>query len=190
MKPLFIFCSLLLVVSCGTKPGDGEIPPGEFSKEHLVAVDYVNEIDSLRSTLARTIGSIEADENTFKAVCKPVGDRARVLSEETGWPIKQVATRYRNPGNKADEQAAAVIARFEEMRALESSWEKVSVEGVTGWRYFQRILIEPSCLACHGDKDRRPAFVIDSYPADSAFGFGVGDIRGAYTVFVPDSTIW
>jgi hypothetical protein len=45
--------------------------------------------------------------------------------------------------------------------------------------------VESSCLACHGARDARPAFVKESYPQDKAFAFKAGDLRGAYSVFLP-----
>lgn len=46
---------------------------------------------------------------------------------------------------------------------------------------------EPSCLACHGTKASRAAFVKDNYPDDKAFDFQVGDLRGMYAVFIPET---
>jgi hypothetical protein len=50
----------------------------------------------------------------------------------------------------------------------------------------RRIDVEPSCLACHGTKASRPAFVKENYPADRAFDFKAGDLRGMYAVFIPE----
>jgi hypothetical protein len=50
------------------------------------------------------------------------------------------------------------------------------------------ITVQPSCLACHGPKDERPAFVKKDYPEDRAYGFEDGDLRGIYAVFVPDTS--
>jgi hypothetical protein len=49
--------------------------------------------------------------------------------------------------------------------------------------------VQPSCLACHGPKDERPAFVKKDYPEDRAYGFEDGDLRGIYAVFVPDTSV-
>lgn len=49
----------------------------------------------------------------------------------------------------------------------------------------ERITVDRACLACHGAKEERPAFVKENYPGDRAYGFEVGDLRGAYSVFVP-----
>lgn len=186
-KGILLSIFVLNITACGTKPGDGAISAGEFSKRHLVAEDYVAEIDSIRSVLAGGIGDVAVDAQTFAEVCKPVAHRARELSEQTGWDIKQVATKYRNPAHKADEQAWLVIQRFEEFPELQDVWERIPVGEETGWRFFAPIRVEASCLACHGEKDSRPAFIKEGYPEDLAFDFEEGDLRGLYSVFVPDS---
>ena len=57
-----------------------------------------------------------------------------------------------------------------------------------GLAHARRITVQPSCLACHGPKDERPAFVKKDYPEDRAYGFEDGDLRGIYAVFVPDTS--
>ena len=59
------------------------------------------------------------------------------------------------------------------------------MNGQAGIRYFRRIVVEPACLACHGEQSARPDFVLQGYPNDRAYGFAVGDLRGLYAVFVP-----
>ena len=53
-------------------------------------------------------------------------------------------------------------------------------------RYFRRITVRSACLECHGRKEKRPAFVRERYPEDRAFGFERGDLRGVYSIFVPE----
>jgi hypothetical protein len=48
--------------------------------------------------------------------------------------------------------------------------------------------VQPSCLACYGPKDERPAFVKKDYPEDRAYSFEDGDLRGIYAVLVPDTS--
>ncbi len=148
-------------------------------------------IDQMRSGLSGTLdGSTEpVDANTFTQVCKPVGMKAKQVGEENGWEVRQVAVKNRNPANKADAEAADVSARFVSETGLDSLWIHTSINGTPGWRYLRRITVEPACLACHGEKENRPAFVKEKYPEDQAFGFEVGDLRGLYSVFVPDSLL-
>ena len=55
-----------------------------------------------------------------------------------------------------------------------------------GVRYFRRIAVEASCLACHGAQGERPSFVKTKYPEDLAFDFQPGDLRGLYEVIIPN----
>ncbi len=55
-----------------------------------------------------------------------------------------------------------------------------------GLNYYRRINVEPSCLACHGTKASRPAFIKDNYPDDKAFDLAVGELSGMYAVYLPE----
>lgn len=124
---------------------------------------------------------------TMKEVCKPVGMRAMQLSQEQGWQVKQIASKYRNPAHAPDNlQSKIALARFDQNPDLVGFWDRETVNGQEGTRYYRRINVEASCLACHGGKGDRPQFVKDNYPQDLAYDFRVGDLRGMYAVFIPD----
>ena len=112
--------------------------------------------------------------------------RLRETAQANGWQIRQVATRFRNPDHAPDAQAAEAFPRFEADPSLDSLWIRTEVDGAPGWRYLRRISVEPSCLACHGARDARTDFVREKYPEARAFDFKAGDLRGLYSVFVPD----
>jgi hypothetical protein len=107
--------------------------------------------------------------------------------QEHGWQVKQVAKKYRNPdhapGNLHDQMA---LAKFNQEPELIGFWDRETLDKQLGTRYYRRMDVEASCLACHGLKDRRPQFVKDGYPQDLAYDFNVGDLRGMYAVFIPD----
>lgn len=147
-------------------------------------------LDQMRSGLAGTLeGRTEpVDAGTFAQVCKPVGMEAMRLGNENNWQVRQVAVKYRNPANKADPEAAEISMQFATDKTLDSLWTYTELAGKPGWRYFRSIEVEPACLACHGAKDSRPAFVKEKYTDDHAFDFSVGDLRGLYSVFVPDDS--
>lgn len=159
--------------------------PAELGK----AVQEIENLDAMRSGLASTLeGSDEMPTGeTFKQVCKPVGMRAMQLSKENGWKVKQIATKYRNPAHAPDnENALMALAKFEADPNLAGFWDRETLDGQSGLRYYRRINVEASCLACHGAKDDRPDFVKAKYPEDKAYDFKVGDLRGMYAVFIPD----
>lgn len=159
--------------------------PNELAR----AVQEIESLDAMRTELASSLkGSTEVPTmQTMKEVCRPVGMRAIQLGQENGWQVKQIATKYRNPdhapGNLHDQIA---LAKFNQEPEVIGFWDQETLDEQIGTRYYRRIDVEASCLACHGLKDRRPQFVKDGYPQDLAYNFHVGDLRGMYVVFIPD----
>ena len=153
------------------------------------AVQEIEQLDSLRSGLASSLEgrTEEPTMQTMKEVCKPVGMRAMQLSQENGWQVKQISSKYRNPAHAPDTlQSKLALARFEQNPELMGFWERETLNDQEGTRYYRRINVEASCLSCHGLKNNRPQFVKDNYPQDLAYDFQVGDLRGMYAVFIPD----
>lgn len=160
-------------------------PPEELGR----VVEQVERLDELRSTLAenfRYSQAAEADRGTFRNVCRPVGTQVKRIASENGWKIDQMAIKFRNPAHRPDSAARAVMEMMQADAGLTGVWYADRTDGRAGYRYFRRIVVEPACLACHGAKEERPAFVKEDYPEDRAYGFEVGDLRGVYSVFLPE----
>lgn len=191
MRPLLILLvgagPTLLMIGCGPSGSDAtgaETPPDSIRK----AVERtITSINDMRESLAATIDTPTVDKSTFQRVCKPVGKRMKQVSAEQGWRMQQLARKYRNPAHTLDEEARRLYERFAESPDLTDTWIRTSRENTEGWRYARRITVQSSCLACHGPKEQRPEFIKKGYPEDRAHGFEAGDLRGLYTVFVPDS---
>lgn len=176
---------LLPLLAVGPVAAQASRPPAVPMAE---AVRFIEELDAMRSGLAAGIGAGEApDSATFAQVCRPVGARARTEGAARGWQVAQLAERNRNPANALDEEGKFATRVFERHPGVLSLWLTSTREGQPGIRYFRRIEVEQPCLACHGDAAARPAFIQQRYPQDRAYGFAVGDLRGVYAVFIPDS---
>lgn len=175
---------LLLSLPAAAQEAPGPTPPPE---ELGRAVEEVERLDELRSALAESFrhSRAEADRETFRSVCRPVGKQVKRVASENGWVIEQMAVRFRNPAHRPDSAAREVMEAMEEDRDLTGAWFAARRDGREGYRYFRRIVVEPACLACHGPEEERPTFVKERYPEDRAYGFEVGDLRGVYSVFVP-----
>ncbi|MEB3356086.1 MAG: DUF3365 domain-containing protein [Synechococcales bacterium] len=183
----FAVMALILVGLMGATvaPAHAQTHPADLAK----AVEEIEYLDALRSGLASTLeGSTETPtQQTMKEVCKPVGMKAQQLSQENGWVVKQIASKYRNPAHAPDNlHSQMALAKFEGDSELTGFWERETLGDREGTRYYRRINVEVSCLACHGAKGDRPQFVKDNYPQDLAYDFHVGDLRGMYAVFLPD----
>lgn len=191
-----LILTLAMLAACTApdeQPAPGtEVPGAEeapLTATQRRVVETIEQIDAMRSSLAASIdGNEEVDAETFGRVCKPVGMRLKQTAQENGWLMRQLAARYRNPAHALDPEAESLFPRFEAgLDSLDSLWLRSEHEDTPGWRYLRRITVEPACLACHGVKEARPDFVKANYPEDRAFGFQSGDLRGLYSVFVPDS---
>jgi hypothetical protein len=153
------------------------------------AVEAIEQLELLRHSLASSLedSTLPATAETFKEVCRPVGMQAQQLSQKYGWQVKQISFKYRNPDHAPDTLHSRVaLAHFERDSELMGFWDRETIKGQGGSRYYRRITVEPSCLACHGAKAMRPAFIQEKYPQDLAFDFKPGDLRGMYAVFLPD----
>ena len=55
------------------------------------------------------------------------------------------------------------------------------------WGYVEPILLQPPCLACHGEAlaPDLAARIAELYPADRATGFRVGELRGVFWIELP-----
>jgi len=188
LLPLVLSLMLLIVHPAGAMAaasGKAPVDPAVLAK----AVDQMEQLDRMRISLASTLegSSEEPTMDTMRQVCMPVGKRAMAIGKENGWTVRQVASKYRNPDHApAGSQEIDVIDLFARHPEINGLWEPATAEQGAGVNYYRRIDVQASCLACHGSRDNRPAFVKEKYPADKAFNFKPGDLRGMYAVYIPE----
>jgi len=124
-------------------------------------------------------------------VCNEEAPRiARAAADKAGAMVERTALKVRNPANAPDEHERAVLVAFE--AALEAGGEgpppeRIDVLADGSVRYMSAIVMQPPCLACHGDElAPQVVAVIDTlYPEDEARGFQVGQLRGAFSITWP-----
>lgn len=116
---------------------------------------------------------------------------AKAASEQTGWGIRRVSLRNRNPKAVPDAWERAALEDFDRRAAAGESpatlekWEVVGQE----YRYMKALPVQPLCLSCHGPVGELGAGVPEKlkthYPQDLGTGYAVGQIRGAITIRKP-----
>jgi len=186
-RRLLLAVLALTIIGCTSERDQTASTPPD-SVQRAVETE-IQDLNAMRESLAATIDTPSVDKQTFARVCKPVGQRAKTVAQTHNWTVQQLARKYRNPAHAPDAEADSVHAQFAQDAERTKTWIRTVRNGTQGWRYFRRITVQPSCLACHGAKERRPDFVQSGYPEDRAYGFDAGDLRGLYAVFVPDSTV-
>lgn len=120
---------------------------------------------------------------------------AAAASQNTGWAIRRVSLKNRNPKAVPDAWERAVLEDFDRRRAAgESPANMEKAEIVTEGdkrtlRYMKALPTQGVCLNCHGTEDKinsaAKAKLTELYPNDKATGYSEGQIRGALTVKRP-----
>lgn len=120
---------------------------------------------------------------------------AKAASDETGWSVRRVSLRNRNPRAVPDGWERAALEDFDRRAAsgesattLEKA-EIVTEGGKQSYRYMRALPTQPLCLNCHGAPEQLTPAVLEKlkalYPDDKAVGYRPGDIRGAITIRKP-----
>lgn len=120
---------------------------------------------------------------------------AKAASEESGWAIRRVSLRNRNPKAVPDAWERAALEDFDRRMAAGESpaaiekGEVVEQDGRKFYRYAKALPTQATCLACHGETAAmKPAVrekLADLYPEDKATGYREKQVRGAMSLRKP-----
>lgn len=112
---------------------------------------------------------------------------ASTLSASSGWSIRRVSLKPRNVKQATpDSWERTVLAEFEQELAAGKSIAEMYRTKNDGaeFRFMKPQPVEAVCLACHGE-NLSPAIsaALREYaPGDSATGYSLGQIRGAFSL--------
>ena len=188
MKKQILSCLLLfsaVIFSCKNKRDDnGELKRTAFisKADSLISVTF----DTLKNSLIRAIG-----ENNYEgaiAFCYAAASPLTNTYSSDEITIKRTSDKYRNPTNAPDSMEQRIMAAFQQLKNKQEAIPPVFEEDKQGkYHYFKPIILQAMCLNCHGSKTDQiqPAvwqFIQQKYPADLAFNYKEGDLRGMWHV--------
>jgi hypothetical protein len=118
------------------------------------------------------------------------------LANESGWQLRRVGTRVRNPATGVpDTWEQAQLSEFARRMGAGEDAARLRVAvvadepGGSVLRYMQPIVTAPACLACHGDRAAQSPALREAlgrhYPQDQATGYAAGELRGAFSLRKP-----
>lgn len=144
------------------------------------------ELNKMREGLASSLDHKKdaITEETFKQTCMPVGKSFKEWGEKSGYIVRQVARKNRNPNHALTTEEEKIFDLFLKDSKKQSHIVQVNEPSRKGEQLYYRIPIVSSCLHCHGENEKRPDFIKAKYPADKAYDFKPGDLRGLYSIFI------
>ena len=115
---------------------------------------------------------------------------AQDLSQSTGWSVKRVSLKARNTETATpDAWEKGVLEQFDQRQADGESAKKMAyAEVVDGqFRFMKAQGVEEVCLKCHAAKidPETEKALQEHYADDSARGYTLGQIRGAFSLSKP-----
>lgn len=120
---------------------------------------------------------------------------AKAASDETGWAIRRVSLRNRNPKAVPDAWERAALEDFDrraaagENPATLEKGEIVAAGERKEYRYIKALPAQEFCLQCHGTPERISPAVQEQlkklYPDDKGVGYRAGQIRGGIAIRKP-----
>lgn len=197
-------------VRVGTHPGKvrlvfdsplATIPKHSFSKANGALVvtfgnaDYEYKAKEIKKPKKDQAPSSAAILNAISVCAKDAPKMTKKFTDETGYRLKRVSLKVRNPENKPDHYERRVLRDFERLKKkgllTKTTIHKrvVDEDGGRYLRYIKPLVIHKPCLNCHGRASKIPVevrkFISKTYPEDKATGYRLGDVRGAVSVRIP-----
>lgn len=123
-------------------------------------------------------------------VCKTKAPAiAAQIAKESGWNVTRVSLKPRGANATADAWETQVLKDFDAKKMAGNSPKTMQYSEViksgkgAQFRYMKAVGVEGVCLNCHGQKIAEPVkqALAKYYPNDTATGYQLGDIRGAFS---------
>lgn len=148
--------------------------------------------EGLKSELMAAIKSGGANE-AIQVCNQRAPEISKAVSTEKNLIVGRTSLKTRNSGNRPDTWERKVLEQFEarkndgEDAAVMEHYELAEYNGKPAMRYMKPIVTGKPCLMCHGEQipETLQDKIAALYPEDSATGFRLGDIRGAFTIVRP-----
>ena len=145
-------------------------------------------IQHLAQNLKKTLVSAIKDKGLVGAV-EQCNIEAPIISQNLSTKnlkVSRIASKNRNPENKATLEQEQVLKFFEQEITLGKSPKNLYkvVETQDSMQYLKPIVTGKVCLACHGSNvsGELKTKISKLYPNDLATGFKEGSLRGAFLV--------
>ncbi len=147
---------------------------------------YVRE--TLRPKVIDVLAKLERDQFIIEAMSTThvsMQVMARFNKDIKAYVYKRVSDNPMNPNNRADFFHLDMITYFRLNQDIKSWDGVVDIDDKMYIARLRPIVMETSCLQCHGNPSDAPKEIIEKYGTGSGFGRRVGTVVGVDYVSVP-----
>jgi hypothetical protein len=168
-------------------------------------VDLLNETKAVVAPLPTKLKSVLIEQIRINGLvggietCSKIAPKAmQDISNKTGWEVKRVSLKNRNPNGQPDLWEMQALKEFEELAKKDENselekWEIIQDENNSYFRYIKGLKTTYECLMCHSSKDNLSNDVKNKlkelYPNDLATGYSTKQVRGGISVIREISNI-
>lgn len=178
-------CAIPLIVFASAAYANDAI--AEKAKLDMQAKKLTNAFASeLKTTLMAAVakGGLSAGVE----VCQDQAPEIAKKYSSHGWQISRTSLKTRNSQNTPNIDEIAILQDFAKRLASGEPAKTVSYSNLNEqsgeYQFMKAIPTGQVCLACHGENisDDLQAKIKAHYPKDSATGFKLGELRGAFSL--------
>ncbi|MBK8974241.1 MAG: DUF3365 domain-containing protein [Hahellaceae bacterium] len=124
--------------------------------------------------------------NAINVCAEKAPEIARSLSEQSGWKVRRVSLKARNPSAVPDAWEKNVLEKFDQAIVAGQSPQSLAHQDIVNgqFRFMKAQGVEPLCLNCHGSNLAEDVLktLRARYPEDRATGYELGQVRGAISL--------
>jgi len=158
-----------------------------------IAVDNARVIAKQIIETRDYISSVVQDEpeRNYNLVPQVVATQvAKRITQGSNYYVRQVSLRYRNPGNRPDRYETKMLEKFAG-RPVQESYSVIKGKGDKVFRFMLPMVAEKSCMECHGEYDKAPAFVRARFPRGHfSYNYRLGEVIGAVSISIPMAELY
>jgi len=198
MKNLWMVVGLLMLLySCGQETQQQK--PQAMTEEQYLSLGDSVATNAQKLLLQNLVNAIK--EKGIAAAVGYCNLNAILLTEQAAHQyqvsLQRISDKNRKPKNAIQEEQDMQAWKAMQHLMQDTSKHKkyLLVNNEQGTTYYKAITIAmPTCLSCHGEKDKDLAMdtwnaIQTSYPQDKAHGYQMGQLRGLWKVRFTSSEV-
>lgn len=181
LKAIIVSIMIFFFISCTEKSRSADIELWKNKGDSIIAKSF----DTLKNSLSKIIGQ----KGFAEAInyCNIAASSLTNTYSNENVTIRRSSEKFRNIENAPDSLEKTIFAVLKELQEKKSPLTAQFIDQKNQFHFFKPIILQSMCLNCHGDKTSQIKpdvwnIIQQKYPADLAFDYKEGDLRGIWHI--------